>query len=165
MNLTKTKQSLYSIFVLCVFMVGIALLFYGLTQSDWHDFDVFYASAKAALDGKSIYIITGPHLLPFWYFPWAAWLYIPFAVWPIEVAKFLYKCVTVISAILIVDSLTRHYNPGFRFQDKILILSLLVPMSLQLMIVGQMDYLLLGLIVITMYAVEQKKDIRTLKYN
>lgn len=155
----KLKRFLYPALVFCAFIFGSVILLYGITQSDWHDFDVFYASAKAALDGKSIYIITGPHQLPFWYLPWTAWFYIPLAVWPLEFAKFLFKCITILSAIFIVNSLTRYYNPDFKFLDKVLILSLIIPMSLQLMIVGQMDYILLGLILITMYAIEQKKDI------
>jgi hypothetical protein len=130
-----------------------------MIESDWHDFDVFYNSAAAALAGKSIYIITGPLQLPFWYLPWTAWFYIPFAIWPRAFALILYKCATILCAIFIVQRLTRYYNPGFKFLDKILILSLTIPMTLQLMILGQMDYILLALAIVIMFAIEQKKDI------
>lgn len=159
MNPARLKRYLYSAFVICVILFCALLLAMELSNSDWHDFDVFYNSAKAALAGTTIYIVTGKYNLPFWYPPWAAWFYIPFAIWPMEFAKFLYKAITIISAILIVHSLTRYHNPGFKFQDKLLILALLIPMSLELMTVGQMDYILLGLIVMTMYAIEQKKDV------
>ena len=153
------KQVTYHALLVCAIILGVRLLAYGMFETDWHDFDVFYNSARAALEGKSIYIITGKYNLPFWYLPWAAWFYIPFAVLPLEIARTIYKGISVLAAILIINSLTRYYNPNFKFQDKILIFALLVPMTLQLMIVGQMDYILLGLIVIIMYAVEQKKDI------
>ena len=129
-----------------------------MTTPDWHDFYVFYGSAKAALTGKIIYATFGEYNLPFWYFPWAAWFYIPFAIWPQAVALFLYKVISVFSAIRIVSSLANFYNPEFKFLDKVLILSLIVFMSIQVMVVGQMDFILLGLTVITMYAIHQKKD-------
>jgi hypothetical protein len=150
---------MYYAFFISAIVLGIRFLAYGMFETDWHDFDVFYNSARAALDGKSIYIVTGKYDLPFWYLPWAAWFYIPFAVWPLEVGRVLYKGISILAAILIINSLTRYYNLAFRLQDRIFILALLVPMTLQLMIVGQMDYILLGLIVIIMYAVEQKKDV------
>ncbi len=160
MKLTRLiKRSLYYAFFISAILLGLRFLAYGMFETDWHDFDVFYNSAKAALDGKSIYIVTGALHLPFWYLPWTAWFYIPFAVWPIEVARSLYKGLSVLAAILIVNSLTHYYNPGFKFRDKILIFALIIPMTLQLMIVGQMDYILLGLIVIIMYAIDKEKDI------
>ncbi len=159
MKTSQLKKYLYFGFVLCIFLFCMGLLIQALIESDWHDFDVFYNSAEAALAGKSIYIITGELKLPFWYLPWTAWFYIPFAIWPRAFALILYKCATVLCAVFIVQRLTRYYNPGFKFLDKILILSLMIPMTLQLMILGQMDYILLALIIIIMFAVEQKKDV------
>lgn len=155
----KSRQILYSTFVLLVFTFSMIFLYFGLTQTDWHDFDVFYSAARAALEGRSIYVIVGQYDLPFWYFPWTAWLYIPFAIWSHPVALILYKAITIISAILIVTNLSWHYNPTFKLQDIVLILSLTVVMSIQVMIVGQMEFILLGLLVIVMHAIDQKKEI------
>jgi len=159
MEITRLKQYLYPVFIISVFIFSIGLLTNALIYCEWHDFDIFYNSAKAALAGKSIYVISGPHHLPFWYLPWTAWFYIPFAVWPRAFALILYKCVTILCTICTVQYLTHYYNPNFKFLDKILILSLIIPMTLQLFILGQMDYILLALIVIIMYAIEQKKDV------
>lgn len=126
-------------------------------MTDWHDFDVFYSAAKAALSGHSIYNVVGKYNLPFWYFPWTAWLYIPYAIWPENIGLILYKCTFVISAILVVNSLIFYYNPEFKFLDRVMILLLMIPMSFQVMIVGQMEYILLGLILLTMYAIDQGK--------
>ncbi len=141
----------------CVFCLELLIL--TLPQSNWHDFDVFYNSARAALDGKSIYIISGQYDLPFWYFPWAAWFYFPLAIFPRAFALTLYQIISIISGILATNSLLHSYNSNFKFQDKLLIFVLLIPLSLELISVGQMDYILLGLTVITMYAIEKKKDI------
>jgi hypothetical protein len=111
MKKDKVIQTIYSALVASVFVFSMVFLYYGMTQTDWHDFDVFYSAARAALEGRSIYIIVGEYNLPFWYFPWTAWFYIPFAVWPHSVALALYKAITIISAALIVTNLSRYYNP------------------------------------------------------
>ena len=153
------KKIVYSTFVFSVFFLSVLLLFVQSARSDWHDFDVFYNAASAALAGKSIYIIVGQYNLPFWYLPWTAWFYIPYAIWPKHIGLLLYQATSVISAVLVVNSLARYYQPNYKFQDKILILAFLVPMSLQLIMVGQMDYILLGLLVGIIWGAEHKKDI------
>ena len=150
---------LYPVFVLSNLLLSLRLLAHGIINYDWHDFDVFYNAAASALAGNSIYIIIGQYHLPFWYFPWTAWFYIPYAIWPAGFALILYQGTSILCAIFIVRKLTKYYRPDFIFLDSLLIFSLIIPMSLQLMIVGQMDYILLALIVITMVAIEQKKDI------
>jgi len=157
MKTETLKKSLYSTFVICCFAFGIPLLYYGMTQPDWYDFDVFYGAASAALSGKTIYIIVGKYNLPFWYFPWTAWLYIPFAIFPKNIALILYQLASIICAIWIVHTLLRYYNPSFKLEDKILIFSLLIPMSLEVMNVGQMEYILLWLVMLAIYAIDQDK--------
>jgi hypothetical protein len=159
MKLYYLKKILYPTFVFSILFLSLLLLYIQSAKSDWHDFDVFYTAASAALAGKSIYIIVGQYHLPFWYLPWTAWFFIPYAIWPKSIGLLLYQASSVISSILVVNSLTRYYLPNFKFQDKILILAFLVPMSLQLVMVGQMDYILLGLIVSIIWGVEHKKDI------
>jgi hypothetical protein len=159
MRLFDFKRILYTTFVFSTFFLSVLLLFIQNAKSDWHDFDVFYNAASAALTGKSIYIIVGQYHLPFWYLPWTAWFYIPYAIWPKHIGLLLYQATSIISAIIVVNSLTRYYQPNFKFQDKILILACLVPMSLQLIMVGQMDFILLGLLVGIIWGVEHKKDI------
>lgn len=159
MKFSRLKHFLFAIFVILTSLLGLSVATLVMTRSDWHDFDVFYHAASAALAGKSIYIIVGQYNLPFWYLPWTAWFYIPYAIWPKQTGLLLYQATSVISAILVVNSLSRYYQPNFKFQDKILILAFLAPMSLQLIMVGQMDYILLGLLMCIIWAADQKKDI------
>ena len=154
-------RAFYAALVLSLLAFGSLLLFYGATRYDWHDFDVFYFAAKSALAGKSIYIIVGQYNLPFWYFPWAAWFYIPFAIWPHDIGLALYKASSLLAAIFVLWVLTRYYDPNFKILDRLLIFALLIPMSTQLMQVGQMDYILLALIVATIFAANGKMDILT----
>lgn len=141
------------------FFFALLLLRYFDANSDWHDFDVFYEAASTVLSGRSMYVIVGEYNLPFWYPPWVAWFYVPFALGSKEIGLVLYKAVSLLSALLIVRYLTRYYQPYFKFDNQILILSFLIPMSLQLVAVGQMDYILLGLLVLIILAVEKKKTV------
>jgi hypothetical protein len=159
MNLVYIKKILSPAIIFSFFFLSMVLLFVQNTKSDWHDFDVFYQAASAALQGKSIYVIVGRYNLPFWYLPWTAWFYIPYAIWPKDVGLLLYQITSVISAILVTHALTRYYQPKFKFQDMLLILAFLVPMSLQLIMMGQMDYIFLALLVLIIRAAEHKKDV------
>lgn len=155
----RIYQALYFGFTLLLALGALRLLAYGMLDSDWHDFDVFYNAAKAALTGNSIYTITGKYQLPFWYLPWTAWFYIPLAIWPHNIALILYKGISVLCAILIVNHLTAYYQLKLTKLDRVFIFVVLVPLTFQLMIVGQMDYILLAMIIITMFAIEQKMDL------
>lgn len=159
MKATSIQRTLYIAFVLLVFIASLFILKYGMTEMEWQDFYVFYGAAKSTLSGHSLYQITGEHNLPFWYFPWTAWIFIPFAFFSEATALLIYKAVFVLGAILAVHSLATFHNPKFQFWDKVLILSAVTSMSLQTMIVGQLEYILLGLIIMTMYAIDQKRFI------
>ena len=149
----------YPVLVLSLFVLNLFLLFWQASISDWHDFDVFLGGASAALAGKSIYIVVGQYHLPFWYPPWTAWLFIPLALWPRSVALLLYQALSAAAAVLVVHRLSHYYNPKFRLLDEALILGLIVPMSLQLINVGQMDYILLGLVVLAIWGAENDEHL------
>ncbi len=157
MKTLSIKDLLYTTLVLLVLVASIFILIYGMTEPKWRDFTVFYTAGKSALSGETLYKVIGEKQLPFWYFPWTAWMFIPFAIWPEQLSLLLYKATFVVCAIWIVNSLLVFYNRDFKFIDKVLIVSLLASISLQTMIVGQMEYILLGLIVLTMYAIDQGK--------
>ncbi len=154
-----TFQTFYYLIITFAFVSCATLLIYGITKSSAQDFGVFYNSANAALHGESIYITSGESQLPFLSPPWGAWFYIFFAIFPKEFALILYAVVSVLSIIMVINILTRYYTPDFKFLDKALIFSLIIPMNFLLIIVGQMDYILLGIAVIIIYAIEQKKDV------
>jgi hypothetical protein len=157
MRTASIQRPISIAFVLLAFIGGLFILHYGMTAMEWLDFSVFYGAAKSTLSGDSLYRMTGAHNLPFWYFPWTAWIFLPFTFWSEPIALLVYKALFVLGAILSVNSLLTFYKPDFPFWDKVLILSLLTSVSLQTMIVGQMEYILLGLIVLTMYAIDRKR--------
>jgi hypothetical protein len=149
----------YPALAVLLFALSVALLILTSIASDWHDFDVFYDAGTAALVGRPIYAVVGQYNLPFWYPPWTAWLFIPFAVWPRHLGLLLYQATSAISALLALRYLTRLYDPAFRVLDELVIVALLIPMSLQLVLVGQMDYIILGLLALIIWAAAHKKDV------
>lgn len=157
MRAASIQRPLYIAFVLLAFIASLFILHYGMTAMEWQDFYVFYGGAKAILSDDSLYQITGEHRLPYWYFPWTAWIFIPFTFWAESGALLVYKVVFILCAILATNSLVMFYDPTFGFWDKLLILSSIISMSLQTMIVGQMEYILLGLIIMTMYAIDRNR--------
>lgn len=159
MKINYLQRLIYPTTVLASLIFAIGLIVYGTTQFDWHDFDVFYYAARSALEGGTIYIIIGQYDLPFWYFPWAAWFFIPFAIFPHNIGLLFYKILSLLSAVFVLVKLKRHYAPGFQNLDVLFIFALLTPMSVQLMQVGQMDYIFLALAVAIIFAVEQKRGV------
>ncbi len=149
----------YPVLALSLFSLSAALLVWQSRLSDWHDFDVFYEAASAALAGKSVYIIVGKYSLPFWYPPWTAWFYVPFAVWPRQIGLLLYQGASVAGAVLVLRYLKRYYDPESSTLDQLVILALLIPMSLELVVVGQMEYILLGLVVAAIWAADRGKPL------
>ena len=159
MVFSKISRWLYIALSISLLFLSIMLIVYGVQAYDWHDFEVFYSAARAAIEGRSIYIIVGQYNLPFWYFPWVAWFFIPFSFWSYELGLLLYQITSLVTAICILVVLNWHYDPQFKPLDIVLIFGLIAPMSIQLMQVGQMDYILLALIVAAIFAVEKKMDI------
>ncbi len=153
------RRTWYPVLALSLFSLSAALLIWQSSLSDWHDFDVFYDGASAALAGRSIYIVVGKYNLPFWYPPWTAWFFIPFAVWPRQIGLLLYQTASAIGAVLVLRYLKCYYDPGSSFLDQLVILALLVPMSMELVVVGQMEYILLGLVVLSIWAADHKKPV------
>src|SRR3989337_580743 len=68
---------IYPVIVLLIFIFAVWVVFFITTKSSRLDFRVFYGAAMAAVRGKPIYALYGIYMMPFWYFPWVAWLYTP----------------------------------------------------------------------------------------
>jgi hypothetical protein len=159
MKHVSIQRLFYPIGIISAFVFGVMVLIWGMENSTQWDFIVFYNSARAVLLGNSIYAITGSAKLPFWYFPWTAWFFIPLAIWPFKVAISLFTGLSIISGIAVIYFLTRYYNSSFKIPNMVFIVAPIIPMSFLLIIVGQMDYILLGMAVVTMYAIDKKHDL------
>src|SRR5512142_3249343 len=86
-TMASVRRVLYGLFAFTCLFVVLWFVLYTISPSEFWDFNVFYSSAQAALRGQSIYQVYGQFDLPYWYFPWVAWFFIPLAILPFEIAK------------------------------------------------------------------------------
>jgi hypothetical protein len=149
----------YGALVVTLFGLCLIPVYIQATRGDWHDFDVFYGAARAVLAGGAIHTISGSYQLPFWYPPWIAWAFIPFAFLTRPTALLLYQAASFASAAAVIHCLARHYNPRIRILDELFMLAMAIPMGFQVLIVGQVEYIFLALIVGITFAASQRKDV------
>ena len=155
------KISVPSLLEILYLTLGItsALLFiqYTIRISEPDDFGVFYYSAQTALHGGAIYDIYGPHNLPYWYFPWLAWFFIPLAFFPQEIAYAIYMTASIVCAFLSVYFLARKMAPQTSLAERIFMLSMSMILCWLLFRVGQMDFILLALAILMMHWLDTGK--------
>ena len=153
----RVLQFGYGVFVVSLLGLCTWMLYIQIVGGDWHDFDVYYEAGRAALAGAPIHTITGRYDLPFWYPPWIAWAFIPLAPLTRSAGLVLYQAASLVSALGVVHFLARHYNPDIRVLDEVFILAMAIPLSFQVFMVGQMEYIFLAVLVGIMVAADRKK--------
>jgi hypothetical protein len=159
MGFMKIWKILYKIFVLVDLVLAISFMLYTLNLSrgfDLFDFQVFYGAARNTLAGNSIYTFYGAAHLPFWYFPWVAWLFLPLAFFPFETASFLFLVVGLIIMAVVIHSLAKHYH-GFGVFDRIYMFSMIIWLSWLAYRVGQMSYFVLGGAALVMFLLARER--------
>lgn len=147
----------YGALVASLLALALWMVYIQVRGGDWHDFDVFYGAAKAALAGTALHTITGRYQLPFWYPPWIAWYFIPFAVFSRSIALHLYQVISFACAAGVIHLLSKYFNPDTRVVDELLMFALASLLSFQVLIVGQMEYVFLAVLVAIMFAAERKQ--------
>jgi hypothetical protein len=131
MKLMKIKKILYGALIFANLVLAISFMLYTLNLTrgnDLFDFQVFYGAARNVLAGSSIYTNYGAANLPFWYFPWVSWIFLPVAFFPFEVAYLIFLAIGLLIVGLIIHFLTKHYQ-GFVVFDRIYMFSMIIWMS------------------------------------
>jgi hypothetical protein len=155
---TSHKKILYASFALTCLLVIFWFILYTITQSEFWDFNVFYSSARVALRGGNIYRSYGIYKFAYWYFPWISWFFIPLAFFSFGTAKTIYTCVTFASILFIIYSTSRHYNNQISFASQMLITAMTMLMCWLLFRVGQMDFILMAIIVAVIFLIDKKQN-------
>ena len=127
----KIQKILYKAFVLVNLVLAIYFMLYTINLSRGYelwDFQVFYGAVRNVIAGNSIYTNYGLVHLPFWYFPWVAWLFLPLAFFPFETASFLFLVVGLIIMAVVIHSLAKHYH-GFGVFDRIYMFTMVIWLS------------------------------------
>jgi hypothetical protein len=137
---------------------AILFILFTIQQSEPHDFGVFYYSAKAALDGKSIYDSYGSYGLPYWYFPWLAWFFIPAAFLPHNISYGIYIMASIVVAFVTINFLLKRFVSNVRFPEIVFVFLMVLVVCWLLFRVGQMDFILLATAVLMIYLISKNKS-------
>ncbi len=157
---TNLKQILYATFAFTIFIMASWFILYTIAHSEFWDFNVFYSSAKVALSGGNIYRTYGQYNLPYWYFPWVSWFFIPFAIFPFEAAKIIYMIITFLSILIIIRSIGLYFNAQLSFVNQMLFTALSCLICWLLFRVGQTDFILVALITAMIFLIDKKQNIQ-----
>lgn len=153
------RRVLYAFFAFtCLFFV-LWFVLYTASHSELWDFGVFYGSAQAALRGQSMYQVYGHYQLPYWYFPWVAWMFVPLAILPLEVATTVYLTLGFMGAVWLVFVAGPRLGAKRPFAANVFILAMSLLASWLLFRVGQADFILAALITGIVFLIDAKRDV------
>jgi len=149
---------IYPVTVILIFIFAVWVVYFITTNSSRLDFRVFYGAAIAAVKGKQMYALYGIYMMPFWYFPWVAWLYIPLTFLTFSQAWYTYViiCCGLLWGIIMYYS--NIFNITKRLLDKLFLYSISLLLCMMLFNFGQTDILVLGLVTLVVIFLEQGKS-------
>lgn len=151
-----TFETVYRVLsIACV----IVIMLYTFLIKQPVDFNVFYSAAKLAFTGENFYTVYGPQELPYWYFPWTAWFFIPFSFFSKDIALIIYLIVSLLCGYLSVSVLAKKMMPKANWLDKFFIFAMSLPFCWLLFLVGQMDFLLLVAATLMVYWIDSDRPI------
>jgi len=154
------KKILYGFFVIVNFEAVIYFAVYTVIHSfnTPIDFDVFFSSARNAISGLSIYTYYGINHLPFWYFPWTSWMFIPLAFFSRQVAWIIYHVISFSIAFVSINVLANQ-DKRFSIFDRLYMFSMCLWMGWLAYRVGQMSFLILGASVLVILLTAKRRPI------
>jgi hypothetical protein len=159
--LSRTWKAFFPVISLTWFALVLVLILYTVSANRFWDFNVFYSSAQAALRGENIYRLYGTiEELPYWYFPWTSWLFIPFAIFSFDFAKILISIANFISLVYLIWVFNKHFSSRATLLSQIYIFAMSLFMCWLLFKVGQVDFILAALVVAVMFMLERKQYIQ-----
>ena len=159
MNLKKQIINIvYPVTVILIFIFAVWVVYFITTNSSRLDFRVFYGAALAAVKGKPIYSLYGIYMMPFWYFPWVAWLYTPLTFLTFSQAWYTYViiCCGLLWGIIIYYS--NRFNITKSLLDRLFLYSISLLLCMMLFNFGQTDILVLGLVTLVVILLEHGKS-------
>ena len=122
-------------FVAALFIIAAFLTVYLIHGGVLLDFEIYYEAGRALLSGVTPYQFYGKFELPFQYFPWVGWMFMPLALLPMRPAWIFFAALNLgllgYSIYLLAKTLDEERQVGgvlnfVHLSSNFLILSLLV---------------------------------------
>ena len=143
-----------------VFPISIIITFMVIQNSFLLDFDIYYNAGKAVLSGDTPYQLYGHFNLPFQYFPWIAWLFIPFSLFPEKTGWILFAYLNIVLLFISIRILYNIHNKDLSQNEPFYIIfffSTSLLMSLLMFMVGQVSILMLFSCTLAINFIHKKK--------
>ena len=153
----KIVRILYYTFVALILLFAIWGVYFITSNSSRLDFRVFYGAGIAAIKGKSIYTLYGIYTMPFWYFPWVAWMFIPFAALTFSQAWYVYVILCCVLLWGILNYFADVFHVTQQMADKTFLYGMSLLLCLMLFNFGQTNILVLALATLEVELLERKK--------
>ncbi len=157
----KIKKIVQISFAISFAVMVLLVIASVIRKNNFWDFEVFYSSAKLTLQGENIYRTYGRGNLPYWYFPWIAWLFIPLSFLPISIAKIVYTIITLLSAWYIVYALEKQFSQKCSLESCIFIIASSLLVCGLIFLSGQSDFILAAVTVFTILGINQGQSIKS----
>lgn len=149
-----------------IFALSIASTIAFLVGNDYIDLLVYRMGARVLLDGGDIYGAIPPVVddfgLPFTYPPLSAVLFVPLAVLPVTLAKFVFGAASVAALVVTLRLVLARVRPGLSTGTSWMVTAVAVAVALQLEPVretisfGQINMVLMALVAVDVLAVKPK---------
>lgn len=156
-NLLKfTKHALGSSICLGVFIFTVA----EIQNSILLDFEIYYEAGQSLLNGASPYQFYGNFLLPFQYFPWISWMFVPLALIPMQTAWIVYAFINIgllyLAINILVGLIPKNEKNILRLRTLYIFFASLM-MCLLVFIVGQISIVLLFICAVVIKLIHDNK--------
>lgn len=154
---TSAGRVLYATLAILLFIFAIWVVYFTATNSSRLDFRVFYGAGFAATRGLNIYSLYGIYMMPFWYFPWVAWMFAPFSILTFSQAWYFYILLCCILLWIVLLYFSTVFKITRRWIDRIFIYSLALLLCMMLFNFGQTNIIVVALATLVIFLMEGKK--------
>ena len=140
--------------------IGLFLILKTIFLGGHPDFEVYYAAARAFLEGKNFYLATSSAGTTFIYPPIALLLAIPFSIFPFLTAQMIWTAISILVFLISVLLLLTINNEKF-FSNRFLFLFGMAFFSFPAKFtlgMGQINMFILLLLVVFLYFIQQKRS-------
>lgn len=154
---------LKKLFVGIIFIIGVGLVVKTLFLSSYPDFTVYYYSAQNILHGMNPYIAHPPAKDIFLYPPFALFIFLPFSLCSISIAGKVFTVFSLVCLFLSFLILYKIHNIQFLSKTGLLLMGLTFlsfPVRFTLGM-GQINFLILVLIVYFLYYLQHKEKMKS----
>lgn len=154
-NISNTK---YTVAVYSLWCILFLFILYRISDNYFHPntvSDIYYTASKNWLNSKPLYNLQGNGFI---YFPTSAVLMTPFCIFNIPIFNIIFRLIFIILFIYGISLFSKLLNNNTDQKAAFNIISITcIPLSIANLDLGQLHYLITGILLIAIYTIYTKK--------